>query len=162
MQPISATGKNQSGYTLLEVLAVLILIGFIGTLAFPVFFRSEEKLVIDKIEDILRNDWERLQQEAMVSKMNHAVIFDNWGYAFTIGANRIHRSFQKYNFNWNMSGNDDRDDETETSLQAGATDLIFNTNGSCTAGEWGWETPRFRGVMVVNHDGTMEWKYERK
>lgn len=162
MQPISVTGKAQSGYTLLEVLAVLILIGFIGTLAFPAFFRSEEKLAIDKIEDIIRNDWERLQQEAMVSKMNQTVTFDGYGYSFAVGAIRIERSFQTYNFSWNIPEKGNRDEESGASSQVEVTDLIFYMDGRCEAGEWSWETPRFRGVMHLDTDGTMEWKYERK
>jgi len=161
MQPISAIGKGQAGYTLLEILAVLILMGFIGTLAFPAFFRNEEKLAIGKIEDTIRNDWEKLQREAMAGKMNHTVTFDGYGYSFEIGEAEIRRSFQNYNFTWTIPEQGEETESNATVTRSGAN-LTFNPDGSCSAGEWGWETLRFRGVMRINDDGTMEWRYERK
>ena len=77
--PISVTGNPkpspESGYTLIEILAVLVILSIIGLLAFPRYERGEEKAYLRQICNLVRADLRTVCEVAASEKSEILVDF---------------------------------------------------------------------------------------
>ncbi|NLY74818.1 MAG: hypothetical protein GX075_05905 [Firmicutes bacterium] len=104
--PISGIGKinprSQFGYTLFEVLAVLILIAAVGLLVFPGFQGGEEKVYLNQIAGLMQADFQMARDEAICGKTEIVAAFTENGYRFEIGEIEIQRVFDRFDFRWDL------------------------------------------------------------
>lgn len=170
--PISETGKikvcPQSGYTLIEMLAVLIVLSLIGLLVFPRFNRGEEKAYLKQIGNLIQTDMQTVSEEAVGERSEILVKLFKNGYRFEIGDIEIKRIYDKYQFHWNFSGEGEAykgieaaetfSDENDADLE-GDFELSFNSNGSNTETTIQWETKHFTGSMLFKPDGSVNLNY---
>lgn len=186
---ISVTGDNarrariSSGYTLLEIMAVITLIGLITLIVYPQFTISPEKSEIIYIGKLLKSDIDLVKEESFINKKELSVLFQSNGYGFTIEEAEISRSFRKYQFTFDLPDLEETDPETEDGnssgdnpsnpesgeTKAGAEEnelepnqLMFTSKGKCNLYELSWQTVHFTGKLKVNPDGILEWTYARK
>jgi prepilin-type N-terminal cleavage/methylation domain-containing protein len=92
--PISETGNQTTGYTLLEVVAVITLIGLIMALVYPSINLSVERVEIGYIGRLIRADFNQIKDESILDPAQRMfVTFRKDGYFFMIGEHVITRSF---------------------------------------------------------------------
>ena len=193
---IRASKRNpmhrSSGYTLLEVLAVLTLIGLITLIVYPQFTISPEKSEIIYIGKLIKSDIELVKEESFINKQVLSIYFVSNGYGYMIDETEISRSFLKYQFTFDLPALEETEPETADGNygvenqpdsgtgsgeqnpgtggeESGAEDnelephqLMFNTKGKCNLYELSWQTVHFSGKLKVSPDGTLEWTYARK
>lgn len=188
--PRSGIGK-ESGFTLIEVLAIIILIGFMAFLIFPSFSLGQEGTEIRFIGQLITSDIKQVKEEALFGKTESTIQFANDGYSFQIGETYINRNFQKYQFAFDMpveeeeaseetgSENDAPTDgngsptvtttpvaedfgESDSVIEESESAVTFAEDGSVSALDLKWETTHYKGTLTVKEDGTVEWRYERK
>jgi prepilin-type N-terminal cleavage/methylation domain-containing protein len=100
--PILKTGNRSAGYTLLEIVAVITLIGLILTLVYPRLDLSAERLEAGYIGRLIQADFKRLKAESIIDpSSDFAVTFKPNGYSLFIGEHHITRSF-KYHFTFEL------------------------------------------------------------
>lgn len=91
--PISETGKT-AGYTLLEVVAVITLIGLIMALVYPSINLSVERVEIGYIGRLIKADFNQIKDESILDPAQGMIVtFRKDGYFFMIGEHVITRSF---------------------------------------------------------------------
>ncbi len=177
--PILGTGKikiyDQLGYTLIEILAVLILLCLIGLLAFPRFFGGEEKAYLNQIGKLVRVDLNTVKEEAFCGKQEIVVTFFENGYTFNIGEVEIRRVFDKFQFHWKApleaaeltepvesSEIIEDNNENETEPESGNFELSFNNDSDLTETKLHWTTNHYQGNILLKADGSVSWDYEPK
>lgn len=143
----------EAGYTLLEVLGVLLLIGLVLTLACPEMFLTAERTRIRYAGELLQVDIKQLYTEAKAG--NKAVLrFTASGYDFWIGDTEIKRDYGNDGLTFRLPA----DNEEETGAE-----LTFAPVGSVSVSEVNLESKHYRGVLKLAPDpGQMEWKYYAK
>lgn len=141
------------GYTLLEVLGVLLLVGLVLTLARPEMFLTAERTRIRYAGELLQVDIKQLYTEAKAG--NKAVLsFTASGYDFWIGDTEIKRDYGNDGLTFRLQG------ESEEEMGA---ELTFVPDESAPAAEVNLESKHYRGVLKLAPDpGQMEWKYHAK
>lgn len=177
--PISETGKPVSGgFTLLEVLGIIVLLGLASILAIPKFANSSERIKLQYFGKLLQTDIQLVREDAVSEGDDQAIIFENNGYCFNIGSRMIKRLFYDYGFTF------DRRDETvgraETVDTAGAAVVTeaageesasesapvarveFTPAGVCQETNLNWTSDHFQGSLKVQPDGRVEWTYGKK
>lgn len=98
------TGSNlrrvraSSGYTLLEIMAVITLIGLVTLIIYPQFTISPEKNEIVYIGKLLKTDLNLVKEESFSSKKEMSLFFVPDGYSYNIDETEISRSFLQYEF----------------------------------------------------------------
>lgn len=179
MMPILGIGKtelnHELGYTLIEILAVLIILGLIGVLAFPRFFGAEEKAYLNQVGKLVRADLNTAREEAFCGQTEIAVAFFENGYFFNIGETEIRRVFDKFQFQWEVSvepgGTAESDatmteidglTENERELDSGITELCFNLDRDFPETTIKWTTGHFQGNIMLKSDGSASWDYASK
>jgi prepilin-type N-terminal cleavage/methylation domain-containing protein len=96
--PILGTGKQAAGYTLLEVVAVVTLIGLIIGLTYPRINLAVEQVEVGYMGRLIKADFNLIRNESIADPSSVMVVtFTPNGYSFAIGEHRINRSF-KYQF----------------------------------------------------------------
>ncbi|MGD8401280.1 MAG: prepilin-type N-terminal cleavage/methylation domain-containing protein [Bacillota bacterium] len=151
--PTSGTGKAASGFTLLEVLAVLVLIGLVVALVFPDFTRGAEKRRITLIGSLLQIDVGRVREEALAQRTDEMLIFGPDGYSFTIGGSKLRRVFKEFRVGLPNASESD---------QAGAAAVTFNAEGRCFPQQFHWETRYYQGVIALTGEGGVTWRCNAK
>lgn len=174
--PISEIGKTkksyQSGYTLLEILAVLILLGIIGLLASPLLYSGEEKAYVQSIGKLVKADLSLVREEAVCEKSPITVEFSQNGYFFSIGEIEISRVFDKFRFLWTSSSVTPQEPEAETGYetetgneadpQPAPMEIKYTTDGVSRETLLQWETTNFQGELSLNPEGSVDWRYVAK
>lgn len=96
--PILETGKGTAGFTLLEVAAVIALIGVISILALPRITLSLEQVEVGSVGRLIQSDLRQMRNESVMDPATEKVVsFTENGYSFTIGDHCITRNF-RYEF----------------------------------------------------------------
>ncbi|NLW46390.1 MAG: prepilin-type N-terminal cleavage/methylation domain-containing protein [Firmicutes bacterium] len=179
MMPILGIGKTkvnyESGYTLIEILAVLIILGLVGILAFPRYFGTEEKTYLNQIGKLVRADLSAAREEAFCGQREIAVAFSENGYFFKIGDTEIRRIFDKFQFHWEVSVEEDGPaesvdtmteinglSENESELDFGITQLCFNRDRDIPETTIKCTTGHFQGKIMLKSDGSASWDYGSK
>jgi type II secretory pathway pseudopilin PulG len=84
--------------SLLEVLAVIVLIGFMMTLAYPNFYLGEEKSELLHIGRLIKADLEQAAEDALINHSETVVAFTPDGYHFNLGDVNVDRRFNRIKF----------------------------------------------------------------
>jgi prepilin-type N-terminal cleavage/methylation domain-containing protein len=148
--PTSGTGNPESGFTLLEVLAVLVLIGLVIALVFPDFERGAEKKRVVLIGELLQNDLSRVREEALTERTNADLNFGPDGYSFTIDGCELRRTFAEFHVGLlNVA---------ESLDQTGVAKITFNAEGRCFPQQFHWETRYYQGVIALTGEGGVTWR----
>jgi len=161
MTPISGTGDRDFGYTLLEVLAVILMLGVISLLTFPNFATTEEKNRLRYVGRLLGSDFETVRQEAIAAHSEISVKFSVNGYEFHLGEMEIKRDFSKYRINLEIEKWDVGQESGQTGEESGS-DLVFTPQGFSRKIIVKWYTGHLRGVLEMNPDGGKVWRYEKR
>ncbi|HYH05164.1 MAG TPA: hypothetical protein VEC37_18895 [Bacillota bacterium] len=149
---ISVTGKGNTGYTLLEVLGVILLIGLVLSLVRPEFPRFEERNRLRYVGELIQADLKTAQDQTKTGNVVR-VHFNPYGYRFKIGDTLIMRDFKSYGVNFILPSAAEAESETE---------LLFATDGSCQPIALDWEGQHFQGTLAIKPDGTVSWNYHAK
>jgi prepilin-type N-terminal cleavage/methylation domain-containing protein len=195
---ISAIGNNlrhtraSCGYTLLEMMAVITLIGLITMIVYPQFTISPEKSEIGYIGKLLKADLNLVKEEAFSSKKEILIDFTKNGYGYPIDEAQISRSFMRYHFAFDVSEPEETDEEkamdnitgepslsftvpteaqdansieetgNEEEAETLPNQLKFTIDGKCNLFELSWQTDHFTGKIKVDQDGVLDWSYVQK
>lgn len=181
--PILGTGKGkadfESGYTLIEILAVLIMLSIVGLLAFPRYDRGEEKAYLKQIGNLIQADIRMVREEAVCGKTEIIMFFRNNGYSFDIGDTEIERVFDKHQFRWDFSLNelekgeefeeidtygfsDENSEADEENQDFGSSEWVFTSDGFYPETTLEWTSQSFIGTMACKADGSVNWEYSAK
>ena len=177
--PILGTGKgkvgSESGYTLIEILAVLIMLSIIGLLVFPRYDRREEKAYLRQIGNLIQADIRTVREEAVCGKTDIFIYFAAGSYRFDIGDTEIERVFDKYQFQWDFSLNElEKGEEFEemaiySPFEEGeevpdfaGSQWCFTSDGLYPEIILEWTSRNFIGTMACKADGSFEWVYTAK
>jgi prepilin-type N-terminal cleavage/methylation domain-containing protein len=160
-----AIGKKTAGFTLLETLAVIMLIGMICAVSYPNFVRSQEKVELRYVGELLQADLQQIREEAMTHRMAQKVTFRGSAYHFQIGDLEIDRQLGRYDGFSFASPASSEEEQPEAGPVAekvkkepNPIELTFAADGSCDGVTLNWESKHFRGSLVVNADGTSRWR----
>lgn len=167
---MSATGKETAGFTLLEILAVILLVGLISALSYPNFIRSQEKVELRYVGELLKADLQQVREEAMTHRTAQKFTLAGNNYHFKIGSLEIKRSLGKYGLSFVTPVLSDEAKPKEGTGEAevnakypkeeeNSLELIFDPDGSCDTTTVNWKSKNFRGSLVVNADGTSRWVF---
>jgi hypothetical protein len=166
---IPAIGRKPAGFTLLEVLGIIVLLGLACTLVYPNITNGAEKIRVHYIGKLLSSDIQKVQETAVSEREPAGLTLDDNGYHYDLGDNRVKRIFPEHGFAFEkgaepiITGMSDamEDEEMSDTMEDEAT-LIFRTDGSCNEINLDWQSDHFRGSLQVAVDGTVSWKYESK
>lgn len=106
---------------LLEALAVISLIGLMIALVYPSVYLGGEKAEVVYIGNLIKADLTQASQESIINQSDLSVNFAADGYSFHIGDVNIERRFNKYQFAFTVSQEEESDTESSRDL---------NDNGS--------------------------------
>lgn len=174
LPPMWETGRVIKGYTLLEILAVITLIGLMAAIAFPSFTLREERTQVKYIGNLVESDFRSACEEAMCTQSEVTVIFSKQGYQFRLGGKTFVRDFKTYKFSFKLRELEEEDSDSLTPDLAESGVLpnsepkvaiptlqIFN-DGSVSGLTLHWETSHFSGTLAVDQDGVLKWDYTQK
>jgi type II secretory pathway pseudopilin PulG len=151
--PITETGESTSGYTLLEILGVILLFGLIAALVQPEIMLSVERNRVRYIGALLQTDLERAQAEARTDN-EVKLVFSPAGYGFTIGDTVITRDYHIDGVQFQVTGS--------AAADAGAPELFFSNTDVCPTATITWESQHYRGVLSIGPAEAMKWSFQRK
>lgn len=164
--PMSATGDVERGFTLIEVLAVLALIGLLSALVFPEFLRRHDRIEMKMIETLIQNDLNHVREEAIVERCLGLISFEPNGYHFQIGETDIRRGFTHFKLIFKEEDTEaDGFNEVDSEEYQPVDDnpqVRFNHEGICEAKKFQWETSYYTGELQVSEDGMAGWTYAPK
>ena len=177
-------GGLEAGFTLLELLAVITLIGLITILASPRFLQSIERNELMDMSRLLAADLETARVAAITGGGGIAVIFNPEGYSFNLGEHNFSRSFTRFQFRFELEGSESEtepansaspvasvmtsaeassDAETgEPAARASSNTVEFAADGSCGGLTLHWQTVHLKGRMIIGPDGVMQWDTAKK
>ncbi len=172
--PILETGNPkaspESGYTLIEILAVLVILSIIGLLVFPRYERGEEKAYLKQIGNLIQADIRTVSEEAVCEKSEILVEFFYNGYRFDIGDTEIRRVFDRFQFRWDVPVGEleesDGDavfetlgyfDEEAEEIEYGNIELYFSSDGIYPDMTVDWTSKNFSGSMLIKANGRIDW-----
>ncbi|HYH01881.1 MAG TPA: prepilin-type N-terminal cleavage/methylation domain-containing protein [Bacillota bacterium] len=161
-QRILGTGNRFSkGFTLLEVLGIIVLLGLAASLAYPNFTSSQEKIKLQYMGKLVRADLQLARENAVSEQTGNTVRFNRNSYDYKIGGRTIERSLVGYGFGFNL----DAAEEITTGVETAASPLgtvAFAPDGSCGETTLNWKSDHFQGSLMVRSDGTVSWQYAGK
>jgi type II secretory pathway pseudopilin PulG len=158
--PMSVIGRPAPGFTLVEVLGIIVLLGLACTLVYPNLVDSAEKTHVQYIGKLLISDLQQAQETAVSERDSIGVVLADDGYYYNLGDREIERSFPEYDFSFKVIITTD-DGETAALLDE-ETVLTFKPDGSCDEQTVNWQSKHFCGTLLVDADGTASWNYETK
>ena len=162
---ILETGKLNKGFTLLEILAVLTLIGLIVAFAYPRVFLADEKVALKLSGDLLASDFRQLKEAAALNQAETKIYFTEHSYYFKVGEVELERVFSEAPIIFAVPKPESSDAPTGTELvetRTQALELIFKPDGSCNGLSLSWETKHFNGNLAADQEGNLKWSYEPK
>lgn len=162
MKPILVIGKmnRDQGYTLLEMLAVVALIGLIFSLAVPSLINREERLLLNQIAKLLSSDLNKLKLEVVANRSDTTVYFTEAGYFFKLDDYQIERKFNNFSFHFIVLDVVDDEVDAEGDFETVPRDmmqLMVSSEGRCNPVRLEWESTHFKGVLAINEDLQVEW-----
>ena len=172
--PILGTGNHKAvlepGYTLIEILAVLVILSIIGLLAFPRYERREERAYLKQIGNLVRADIRRVSEEAVCEKTEILMEFSGNGYRFDIGDTEINRVFDKFQFHWGAPFEEPEETEADALMKTfglygeeeaeiiySNIEIYFNSEGIYPDMIAEWASQNFTGSLVMKSDGSLDW-----
>lgn len=174
--PILGIGNQkaspESGYTLIEILAVLVILSVIGLLAFPRYERGEEKAYLKQIGNLIRADLRTANEEAVGEKSEILVEFFSNGYRFDIGDKEIRRVFDKFQFRWDVPAEELEEAGGEVVIEAlglpgeeekaeavnySSIALSFSSDGVYPDLIVDWSSQNYSGNLIIKSDGSVAW-----
>ncbi len=187
--PILETGKGTAGFTLLEVAAVIALIGVISILALPRITLSLEQVEVGYVGRLIQSDIRQMRNESVMDPATEKVVsFTKNGYSFTIGDHCIIRNF-RYEFALELPqktedeslppdtirdagqnetdpsetiDDDDGDDDGIEVPPEPSYEIHFIGGELDNEVQFHWQTRNFEGSFLCKADGAVEWKYQRQ
>ncbi len=173
---------NQAGFTLLEMLAVITLLGIIAALIWPNFILSGEKTELQYIERLIKVDLEQVRNEAIAAATGVSVNFRADGYDFVLGKSLLERNFKSYQFQFEISDEIkspelkpdtnlliaekteiEKKEAVKTEDVKAQGSLLINKEGELSEEyRLQWQTTHFQGALIVQTDGKVKWEYARK
>ncbi|HEX3044734.1 MAG TPA: type II secretion system protein [Bacillota bacterium] len=185
--PTLGTGRTgNAGYTLIEILAVLTLIGFITLMVLPSLIHGEEKARVGNIGRLIIADLKEVREEAALSHSKIVVSFSAQGYSFALGDIPVQRQFPEDHFHFELpeppeviepvadtvslqtETAGESVDESETATDNQTVETMANQISFTAAGQMEkefrltWETEHYRGTLTVDPAGKAEWHNEPK
>jgi type II secretory pathway pseudopilin PulG len=148
---ITETGKAAAGYTLLEVLGVLLLIGLGVALVRPEMLLSVERNRLRHVGELARADLDRAQAEAKTGA-EVMVSFNPSGYGFTIGNIVITRDFQPEGLRFRVPN----------AADAAALAVRYSGAAVSPAATLAWESRHYQGTLAISTTGAVQWSYQQK
>ncbi|HBF37893.1 MAG TPA: hypothetical protein DDW50_11285, partial [Firmicutes bacterium] len=129
---ILQTGKRVAGYTLLEVVAVITLIGLLAALTMPRINLAVEQVEVGYIGRLVQSDFKQIKDQSVLNPFAEMVVtFKKDGYSFNIGEHSITRSFH-YQFVFQLPEEDTDNDTSGTitseNTKANSPDDATQTN----------------------------------
>jgi Tfp pilus assembly protein FimT len=144
--------ERAGGYTLLEIVGVLLLIGLIMNLAQPNFFRVEERNRMRYVGELLQTDLQRVQAETQAGN-RVKLHFTGHGYYFTLGEILITRDYRVCGITFSGATAAATEDQTEAAGGASDSDRPTTIN---------WESKHYQGALALTPDGAVRWGYHEK
>lgn len=185
--PILETGKSNGGFTLLEILAVIVLLGLVTMIVYPRFELNEEKTEALFIGRLITADIEMLRGEALAEREILTLHINKDGYDYKIGESTISRSFPRFEFKFAIPEEESKEDtgteameeqttkaegegpateeptgEEPTAEEPNVPEIEFSGEGSCSNLSMPWETKHFAGTLEVTENGEVKWTYAKK
>jgi type II secretory pathway pseudopilin PulG len=172
---ISAIGKANSGFTLIEILGVILLLGLALTLVQPKIFQVEEKQRVRYAGELLQADLERIQAEAKAGN-TVTLRFNANGYCFSLGDNVVSRDYRVNGLIFKAIGPGVSATSAKPSPNgAAAADIGQTTDANPTEAELcftpdcagpqatvSWASGHYQGVMTLQADDAVSWRYHGK
>jgi prepilin-type N-terminal cleavage/methylation domain-containing protein len=167
---ISATGKGDSGYTLLEILAVLLLIGLLFSLAQPGIWRTGEKNRMRYVGELLQSDAQRILAEAQAGNTVQ-LSFDSHGYRICLGDTVTTRDYRAGGIAFRLESQatpasglrEDRENAAEPEDTTGdGPELDFVPDRPGPAAAIIWESEHYRGELTLKTNEALSWGYHAK
>lgn len=150
----------------------MIILAFIGLLAYPRFFGAEEKAYLIQIGKLVQADLNTVKEEAFCGSSEIIVDFFENGYAFNIGEVEIRRVFDKYQFQWETTFKTARKigaaDSMETltgdeaELESGNLGLSFSSDEDLQEITINWTSSHYQGSIQLQTDGNLVWSCKTK
>lgn len=172
--PTLGIGNSSRGFTLLEIMAVLFLIGLTAAIVFPNLMLRDEQLEVDYIGKLIRSDIALVKSEADASRFDPVFGVTADGYRVRLGSRELERAFPRYQFKFNISGVETTPGETSVApvstpdpdsppeaSEARTEWVLFGDDSDFTL-DLSWDTQHFKGTLKVNPQGVVEWKNEKK
>jgi prepilin-type N-terminal cleavage/methylation domain-containing protein len=154
---ISATGKGDSGYTLLEILAVLLLIGLLFSLAQPGIWRTGEKNRMRYVGELLQSDAQRILAEAQAGNTVQ-LSFDSHGYRICLGDTVTTRDYRAGGIAFRLESQ-----ATVGEDRAGdGPELDFVPDRPGPGAAIIWESEHYRGELTLKTNEALSWGYHAK
>ncbi|MCL6589764.1 MAG: prepilin-type N-terminal cleavage/methylation domain-containing protein [Firmicutes bacterium] len=176
--PILETGKRSGGFTLIEMLGVITLLGLVMMIVYPRFELNEEKTEALFIGRLITADVELVQGEALAGREILTLHFSKDGYDYKIGESTVTRSFHRFDFKFAIpeektekteedSGTEAAEDETgegEEPLdkKTNIPEIEFSGDGGCSSLSMPWEMKHFKGTLEVTESGEVKWTFAKK
>lgn len=166
--PMSPIGKLEAGFTLIEILAVLALVGLLSALTFPEFLRWQDRIEMNQIWRLIQSDLNHLREEAIVEHHSGVLAFKRHGYDLQMGERHIERIFNRFNVILGVEEvergelNENETESEESQSAATNTEIRFEPMGRCVPKQFEWETSHYRGAFQVTSDGMVSWTYDPK
>jgi type II secretory pathway pseudopilin PulG len=158
--PMLETGRGAAGFTLLEVLGIIVLLGLACTLVYPNYINGEEKTRVQYIGKLLTSDIQQVQEAAVTERGSASIVLAGNGYHYDLGGDHITRTFPEHGFTFKIIM-ESTDGEAVVTMDNEDV-LTFNADGSCNEIDLSWQSNHFRGSLQVATDGTVSWKYETR
>ncbi len=172
---------NEQGFTLLEVLVIIVLLAVVFGMAYAGLTTGAEKTEVYSIGQLVAGDLQKVRDEALFNKQETIIEFLPDGYHYQIGASDINRSFKKFQFAFTIPEQIEEDkseedfvdeadnpgvtageEQNEESGEHPGNFVIFKEDGNTEETKFDWQTSHFKGDLTINQNGTVRWRYERK
>jgi prepilin-type N-terminal cleavage/methylation domain-containing protein len=150
------TGRD-AGFTLLEVLAVIVLLGLVMTWAVPSLLERDEPIAVNHIRALLESDLQLLKDEARSGQTERKIVFTEEGYKLQLADQEVVRDFQVYHFAFRTAG------ESTESIADGKKSfptLVIQPDGLCSNLAVDWETTHLSGGLDINDHRTFQWSFK--
>jgi prepilin-type N-terminal cleavage/methylation domain-containing protein len=152
--PISQTGRSESGYTLLEILAVIMLLGLVLAWVTPNLLDGEERTALQYIQRLLESDLRQMKEAAVRERMEIMIGFDGHGYRMQLPDTIIDRNFAHYGFSFlpPPPAEDDPHGEKQAFPK-----LKIKPDGTCDGMTVQWNSTHYSGGLSVDANGAIHF-----
>ncbi len=136
--------KNLSGFTMIEVVIVMLIMGILTAVAAPRYFDSLSKFRVEAASQRMVADMKLARREAQRTSSSKTIVFDLASNSYSVtGIDDFNRPGTAYRFNFGQS---DYQVALESASFAGATTLTYDMYGR----------PSAAGVVVMSSGNNTE------
>ncbi len=150
--PMWATGKNH-GFTLLEVLAVIVLLGLVSSWVLLDLFQREERTTVNYVQRLLTSDLKLAVAEAKLQQTGLTMIFKENGYQLELPGSVVTHDFSSHGFSFVIPIQATAPAEGETSK---TPELTIKPDGSCQSLTLHWKTAHGSGDFIISENGNIQ------